>query len=118
MNSTRKAGRRGTDDRSGFTGRRGFMSGLGASGLTTAIMLFGRTPPAHASHCPPGTKESGCCCLCGGEPGMTWLDCVSCDTHYVWQCRVDADSSCRCCECGNSGGGCSGVTGNSVRCSA
>lgn len=94
-------------------GRRGFMSGVGATGLTAAIAVFGRTPAANAAY-----TRAACCNLCSGVPGMTYLDCLNCSPYYVWQCQVDSDSSCRCCECGNGSGGCAGVTGNALRCSA
>lgn len=110
--ATRPAG----TDRESAVGRRGFLSGLGASGLAVAIAVFGRSSPAVADIGIQCTRVQ-CCCICSGVRRVSYLECINCGRTYVWQCtQPDGRNACRCCECGNTSGGCSGVTKNGVRC--
>lgn len=92
--------------------RRGFLSGVGATGLATAMTLFGRTPAARAS-----VQSDACCTLCG--PRISYETCSNARRNYTWFCTTDLgryDLRCYCCERGNTGGGCGGVTGSAVWC--
>ena len=88
-----------TLDRMAHGGRRGFLGGLGAGGLTVAMTVFG-TAPAEA------LVAVGCCTLCRSSSG-TLSQCKQ-GTYYVWYCQKSAYQQCTCCERGASSG-CSGV---------
>lgn len=96
--------RRGTG-----VGRRGFLAGIGASGLATAATLFGQATPAYA------TVPAGCCNLCF-KPSHSLSQCET-GTYYMWACAYNSDFLfCYCCEHGTSGANCSGVTYSSYDC--
>jgi hypothetical protein len=82
------------------TGRRRFMTWIGAAGLTTSAAVFATSTPAAAStqaacpccnlvYCPPNTSLGACQ---GGE-------------HYSWSCRVCNGGcvTCVCCEAKSGG---------------
>ena len=79
-------------------GRRGFLAGVGAAGLTAATAIFGFASPALA------TVKVGCCNLyC--SPSNTLYQCEHCFTTYTWTCTVNGANgkpleTCYCCECG------------------
>lgn len=103
--------------RTSAVGRRGFLSGVGTSGLAVAIAVFGRSSPAEAGGIGIQCTRVKCCCLCSGVNRVSYSECINCGRTYVWQCtRADGVNACRCCECGNSSGGCSGVRKNGIRC--
>jgi hypothetical protein len=70
--------------------RRGFLSTLGAGGLTAAATLFGRVTPAQAASC-------GCCNLVYCPPNTTMSSCRSV-SHYLWGCSINYYLHCSCCE--------------------
>ncbi|MBC6460705.1 hypothetical protein [Actinomadura sp. HBU206391] len=86
-------------------GRRRFMAGVGAGGLATAAVVFGR----------PGAAQAGallypynCCSLCFA-PSITVAACKGYSGHYLWYCdNGPSRLHCQCCE--TKSGGCpSGV---------
>jgi hypothetical protein len=96
-----------TGDRKNRPARRRFLAGVGASGLATAAVMFGRSTPAFA-------VSAGCCNLCY-SPG----DFNSCDqgTHYLWACAYGSEFLyCYCCEHGTTGDNCNGVTFSAYTC--
>jgi hypothetical protein len=70
--------------------RRGFLTGLGAGGLTAASAIFGSEPAAAAS--------CGCCFLTHCPPNTDMGSCRSYSDHYVWSCSVNNYLWCSCCE--------------------
>jgi hypothetical protein len=83
-------------------GRRRFMTGVGASGLATAAVVFGRPGEALASY------PLNCCNLCYA-PSISVASCKGYSGHYLWRCDNGAGTiHCECCE--TKSGGCpSGV---------
>jgi hypothetical protein len=76
--------------------RRRFLGGVGASGLATAAVLFGRSESAMAAS---DLHKVGCCCL--SYPSSH--DIYSCESgnHYVWGCGKVVNHRlirCDCCE--------------------
>jgi hypothetical protein len=69
--------------------RRGLLAGLGASGLATAAMIFGRTTDAEALY------YYGCCRLKYDNN----VDFGRCEAYgeYTWICQYGAQE-CYCCE--------------------
>jgi len=59
--------------------RRRLLAGVGASGLAAAAAVFGRGTPAHAANW-------GCCDLWFAPPNISYSECVSRSSHWVWQC--------------------------------
>ncbi len=55
--------------------RRELLKSLGASTVSTLLALTGLPKTASASHCPAGTHEYYCCCLCQLNSGS----CSNCD---------------------------------------
>lgn len=96
-------------------GRRGFLAGVGAAGLTAATAIFGFASPALAN------VTVGCCSL-DCSPSHSLSQCETCVIHYVWTCtQLNANGkpvgSCTCCECGNPGGGnCNSANWSSANC--
>lgn len=78
-------------------GRRGFLAGVGAAGLTAATAIFGFASPALA------LVTVGCCNMyCSSSHSL--YQCEHCTHYYVWTCTVKNSSgkpvgSCTCCEC-------------------
>lgn len=90
-------------------GRRGFLAGVGASGLATAATIFGQATPASA------LVNAGCCNLCF-SPSHSVSQCET-GTYYVWSCPYGSEFLyCNCCEHGTSGDNCIGVTYSSYSC--
>lgn len=93
--------------------RRGFLAGVGGTGLATAAALFGRATPAYA------TVKAGCCDLCfSSSPTHTLSQCQT-GTHYLWSCAYGGNGSlrCYCCEHGVTVDTCRGVTYSKYTCS-
>jgi hypothetical protein len=97
------------DGRRKGLGRRRFLSGVGASGLATAMAVFGSATPASA------LVAAGCCNLCRSRSG-TFAQCSS-GTHYVWSCSIGGSAflHCTCCEHGAKSG-CAHVTQSWYEC--
>jgi hypothetical protein len=70
--------------------RRRILGAIGASGLATAGVVFGRPSAAHA-------VRVGCCNLCH-NPSMSVRQCRTYGSHYVWGCTQTSTISCLCCE--------------------
>jgi hypothetical protein len=86
-------------------GRRRFMAGVGASGLATAAVVFGRSGTAQAGAL---SYPLNCCTLCF-KPSISVAACKGYSGHYIWRCSNGAGTlHCECCE--TKSGGCpSGV---------
>ena len=91
--------------------RRGFLGGIGAAGLATAMSVFGEADAASA------TVSKGCCDLCfTPKSGYTLKQCQT-GTHYTWYCTVNSGGlHCTCCEHGTSLDTCSNVTASWYSC--
>lgn len=93
-------------------GRRGFLAGVGAAGLTAATAIFGFASPASA-------VTVGCCGLyCPSSHSL--YECEQCTLHYVWTCTVKGANgkpmgSCTCCEC-EPNGHCNGTNWSNADC--
>jgi hypothetical protein len=94
-------------------GRRRFLAGVGAAGLTAATAVFGFASPALA------LVTVGCCSMyCPSSHSLT--ECRACTWHYIWTCTVKNASgkpvgSCTCCECEPTGN-CNGTSWASADC--
>ena len=73
------------------TGRRGFLTGIGAGGLATAAAVFGFARP-------PGRVHVGCCLFCC-SPTHTLSECET-GTYYMWACADSTGGTCICCDHG------------------
>ncbi len=81
--------------------RRRFLGGVGATGLATAAVIFGRPEAAQAA------VAWRCCHLCK-SPSISIASCKNYSGHYLWYCNAEARIQCQCCE--TKSGGCpSGV---------
>jgi hypothetical protein len=99
---------RDPDRKSGF-GRRRFLTGVGAGGLTTAGAVFGFAQPASA------LVDAGCCTLCC-SPSHSVSSCES-GSHYVWTCSESYYLFCQCCEHGSACSKCTSSAYSSYSCS-
>jgi hypothetical protein len=89
-------------------GRRRFMTGVGASGLATAAVVFGRPGTAHA-------YTHYCCNLCFA-PSISLSSCQSYSGHYTWYCDSGPSRPhCYCCE--TMSGGCPSGVKSAASCS-
>ena len=90
----RKSDLKSDEKRSLRLGRRGFLTALGAGGLTTAGTVFGFATPASA------LVHYQCCRLCC-NPSHSLSQCET-GSHYVWECTTSGGYLyCNCCEHGN-----------------
>ncbi|HEX6681243.1 MAG TPA: hypothetical protein VF062_00495 [Candidatus Limnocylindrales bacterium] len=75
-------------------GRRRLLAGVGASGLATAIAVFGRASAAQA-------YRYGCCNLIFRN-NLSMGGCMNSSTsnhsYYVWYCAYTSRLDCSCCE--------------------
>lgn len=78
---------------SGKTSRRSFLRVIGAGGLASAGLLFGRAAPAAGSYC-----NEACCKLYTCE-NVSMSHCQS-GANYTWYCQYTPTVYCQCCEHG------------------
>lgn len=75
------------------TGRRRFLTRVGAGGLAVAAVMFGRSTPALAASCQ-------CCNLAHCPPNIAYQTCMS-RAVYSWRCYYSSGGvgwQCQCCE--------------------
>jgi hypothetical protein len=85
--------------------RRGFLGGVGATGLATAAVAFG---PAVSSE----ALVDVLCCTLFRSPSGGQTQCMNHAHSYTWYCSISVDNrfyECTCCE-NNFSSGCSSVT--------
>jgi hypothetical protein len=70
--------------------RRRIFAGIGASGIATAVAVFGRSTPASADY-------TYACCHLSFRPTYTVAQCKS-GNHYIWYCWHAGYVRCQCCE--------------------
>lgn len=82
--------------------RRRIFQALGASGLASAVAVFGRSPKASAAVTPDYTVY---CCDLSFAPSHNLTECQS-GNHYTWTCSGGGGNHliCYCCEHKNSSG--------------
>ncbi|MES9542604.1 hypothetical protein [Actinomadura sp. NPDC000600] len=93
-----------------FTRRR-FFSGVGATGLTTAAVIFGGAGTAHAAK-----YKYYCCNLCKA-PSISMTTCRSYE-GYLWSCSPPDNGylHCTCCETINAGAYCPSSIKSAAEC--
>ncbi len=77
----------------GRTGRRRFLAGLGATGLASAVTVFGTRTAAEAAG---PNSNYGCCNL--AHPLESYSTCAT-RYSYIWYCYPNKNCQPPCCDC-------------------